>query len=117
MATEPRASLSGRVSPPHHADVAEALKGQNIDRATVFRNLNDLTDAGLLHRTHIGRAWNFEDGDGHKGHHAHFVCSECGLIECLDDVEIKVAPKSSKARGVPAKNYSVELSGTCDDCV
>ncbi|MBN78806.1 MAG: Fur family transcriptional regulator, partial [Planctomycetaceae bacterium] len=35
-------------APLTHADVAEHLAERGIDKATAYRNLNDMTDAGLL---------------------------------------------------------------------
>ncbi|MEM9644783.1 MAG: helix-turn-helix domain-containing protein, partial [Planctomycetota bacterium] len=43
--------LREAVSPMTHAEVAERLAESGVDKATAFRNLNDMTDAGLLRRT------------------------------------------------------------------
>src|SRR5579871_3937132 len=65
-------------SPLSHAELAGQLTPLGLDKATIFRNLSDLTDAGLLVRTELGdHVWRFEIHDrahGEKGHHPHFVC-------------------------------------------
>ncbi|HSG71406.1 MAG TPA: transcriptional repressor, partial [Planctomycetaceae bacterium] len=53
--------LGKSASPLTHADVAERLAVQGIDKATVFRNLVDLVDAELLTRNELGdHVWRFE---------------------------------------------------------
>lgn len=44
-------------APLTHADVAEKLASRGIDKATAFRNLNDLAEAGLLRKTELGTAF------------------------------------------------------------
>lgn len=46
--------LRGADSPLTHADVAEKLVPLGFDKATVFRNLADLTEAELISRTELG---------------------------------------------------------------
>ena len=51
-------------SPLTHAEIAETLVPVGFDKATVFRNLTDLTDAGLVSRTELGdHVWRFEVRD------------------------------------------------------
>jgi len=60
-----RASPSSRRSasaegPMSHADVAGELASHGLDRATVYRNLMDLADAGLVSRAdHGDHVWRF----------------------------------------------------------
>lgn len=96
------------------ADVVELLGGEAPDRATVYRNLVDLADAGLLRRAHLGDAWRFEEGDEE---HAHFVCTKCGTVECAPEVTLEVS-KSGRAspHAVKDGDFQVQLHGVCDDC-
>src|SRR5258708_22310955 len=79
-------------SPLSHAELADELTPLGLDKATVFRNLSDLTDAGLVVRTELGdHVWRFEIHDrahGEKGHHPHFVCVTCGSVTCLGGVKL-----------------------------
>jgi len=45
--------LREAASPLTHAYVADQLAASGVDRVTAFRNLNDMTEAGLLHRTEL----------------------------------------------------------------
>ncbi len=101
-----------------HGDVAHRLADQPWDRATIFRNLTDLADAGLARRTDLGdHVWRFEAvAAGHgAGHHPHFVCTACGTVECLPDVELAVR-KARGPRAVRRKEVEVQVRGVCDGC-
>ena len=52
--------LRSAKSPLSHAELADELTPLGLDKATVFRNLSDLTDAGLVVRTELGdHVWRF----------------------------------------------------------
>ncbi|TVP98004.1 MAG: transcriptional repressor [Planctomycetaceae bacterium] len=84
--------LRSSSSPMTHADVADRLAGGGFDKATAFRNLNDLAQGGLLRRTELGdHVWRFEaiGPDEHdKQAHPHFVCIDCGQVTCLSDIDL-----------------------------
>ena len=122
--TAPRVAVLQRLqdatAPVSHAEIADALAPQGWDRATIYRNLTDLTEAGLLHRTDLGdHVWRFELkrlGEGPKvDSHAHFTCTDCGTVACLDDVEVKVRVGRAP-RAVARRKVEVQLRGLCDDC-
>ncbi len=107
-------------SPMSHADAADRLASQSWDRATIYRNLTDLAEAGLVRRTDVGdHVWRFEalaPGDDPKISHAHFVCTECGTIECLPELELSM--KRAKApRAVKQRQVEVHVRGLCDSCI
>jgi Fur family ferric uptake transcriptional regulator len=104
--------------PESHGEVADAVAGRGFDRATVYRNLIDLVEAGFVDRTDLGdHMWRFalRSGDGAHGVHPHFTCTDCGTVECLPEVEVKVTQKGRAPRAV-AKAVEVQLKGRCDDC-
>ncbi|MCA9070948.1 MAG: transcriptional repressor [Planctomycetaceae bacterium] len=74
-------------SPITHAELAEELVPFGFDKDTIFRNLTDLTEAGLLSRNELGdHVWPFEirdPDDPHEGNHPHFVCIDCGKVACF----------------------------------
>ena len=93
-------------SPVSHGDVVAKLASQAWDPATIYRNLTDLSDVGLARRTDVGdHVWRYEAIHGHlAAAHPHFVCTECGTIECLPDLEYMVtrskAPRSLRQKRV-----------------
>ena len=120
--------LETATGPLTHADVSEALAHLGFDRATIYRNLTELTEAALVARVELGdHVWRFEAkraGGGHKGDdHPHFVCTTCGEVSCLDDVQVAITPRSDdkKAAKKPAAGRigsvtEVLLKGRCEQC-
>jgi Fur family ferric uptake transcriptional regulator len=105
-------------SPLTHAEVANSLSSNGIDKATVFRNLNDLADTGLLRRTELGdHVWRFEVTRGHVGNdatHPHFFCIDCGSVTCLGDLQL-TAGSRRQSEGV-GKVTEMLLRGHCNGC-
>ena len=91
-----------------------------MDRTTVYRNLVDLTEAGLVQRTDLGdHVWRFElkRGEGASIRHPHFTCTDCGTVSCLPEVTLSV----KKGKGVPRslskqRGVEIQLRGKCDAC-
>jgi Fur family ferric uptake transcriptional regulator len=104
--------------------VCERLADAGFDRATVYRNLADLTDAGLLRRSDLGdHLWRFElktEGD-HHAHadevHPHFVCTECGSVACLPDGAVTLQSVKGAPRALRAGQVEIQVRGACNDCV
>lgn len=102
--------------PASHPELTERLAGPSLDRATIYRNLLSMTEAGLLVKTQLGdNVWRFElpqSNSPEHGVHPHFVCNDCGSVACL--------PASSVAlNGEAIRNHvaEVQLRGRCADCV
>jgi Fur family transcriptional regulator, ferric uptake regulator len=106
-------------SPVSHSDVVAKLASQAWDPATIYRNLTDLSDAGLARRTDVGdHIWRFEAiTDSHRGAaHPHFVCTECGTVECLPDLEYMIT-RAKAPRAIRQKRVEVQMRGLCDACM
>lgn len=86
-----------------------------MDRATIYRNLLSLYKNGILHQV--------KDGNGVSkyiitkrdvaGNHAHFVCLNCGKLECLNNMLIST-PKLPEGYSLKRQEYLVE--GLCEHC-
>jgi Fur family ferric uptake transcriptional regulator len=124
--TSPRlavlAHLQSATSPLSHGEITEALLGRGFDRATVYRNLMDLADKGIVARTDLGdHVWRFElrrkaQPRGHGTDHPHFVCTDCGDIECLPPVAVRVVGTEGAPRALARKAVEVQVKGLCDEC-
>src|SRR5258708_24912970 len=104
-----------------HGDVADRLASQAWDRATIYRNLTDLAESGLVRRTDVGdHVWRFEAvSDEHaQAAHPHFVCTECGTVECLPEIELAMRPatRGKPPRSVKQRQVEVHVRGLCDSC-
>ena len=110
--------LRGAKAPLTHAEVASQLTELGIDKATAFRNLNDMTEAGLLRRTELGdHVYRFEEirpGEEHSDAHPHFLCTVCGTVSCLDDVKLTAgSERASQSIGTVTE---ILLRGRCNNC-
>lgn len=105
--------------PLSHSELNDQLEHQGHDKTTIFRNLTDMTEAGLVSRIDVGdHVWRFEirNKEGQAGeNHAHFVCTDCGDVDCLSDLDLKVSPKKKGSPKV-GKVSEILLKGHCDDC-
>jgi Fur family ferric uptake transcriptional regulator len=106
-----------------HHDIEARLKpGHDIDRVTLYRVLEWLVDQGLAHKlAGDDRAWRFSSGgQGNQdssqpaGHaHAHFRCSACGKVVCLDEAKLAAVALPAGFRG---REIEVTIKGNCDEC-
>jgi len=111
-------------SPVSHAELVSALEGCGFDRATLYRNLVDLTEAGLLERIDLGdHVWRFELralGGPAKKHgansHPHFACVDCGQVSCLPEITLKTNSRLKMPKALSEQRVWVQIRGQCDDC-
>lgn len=119
-ATPARLAVLGAVraadTPMSHMDVAAELGRQSPDRATIFRNLNQLAEVGLLRRIDVGdHIWRFiAIGDEPRELRADFVCGSCGTVERLPKIEIWVP--AGAPRAIAHKEIEIKLHGVCNSC-
>lgn len=105
-------------SPISHSEVVAKLASQAWDPATIYRNLTDLSDVGLARRTDVGdHIWRFEavTANHQASAHPHFVCTECGTVECLPDLEYVARTRAPRA--IRQKRVEVQVRGLCDACI
>lgn len=105
--------------PVSHGELSDALAGEGLDRTTLYRNLIDLTEAGLVQRTDLGdHVWRFElKKAGHDSfQHPHFTCTDCGTVKCLPESVLAVKPSRGTPRALAKHQVEIQLRGQCDDC-
>jgi Fur family ferric uptake transcriptional regulator len=95
---------------------------EGTDNVTLYRTLNTFTSKKLVHRVRgDDQVWRYGIGnpkDSTRHEHAHFVCDECGTVECLaDSAAPKKATQQSKVKAGYRVAYSeVLVHGTCPEC-
>lgn len=125
--TSQREAIFERAFATHDHFTAETLhrwmcegddsRGKTVSRATVYRTLGLLEDAGFIGSLDTGRGeLLYEHLLGHE-HHDHLVCMECGKIEefrndMIEDLQEKVALD----HGFVLMRHSLRLEGNCSDC-
>jgi Fur family ferric uptake transcriptional regulator len=96
-----------------------------IHRATVYRTLEGLTDAGVLRHVHLERgltAYHLVDAQPasaapHRSQHLHAQCSRCGRVTDLPAHVLGDTPERiRRASGFRLDASHVALSGICREC-
>lgn len=99
-----------------HHEVEAALGGgaRAVDRVTVYRVLDWLVERGLAHRViGLDRTGRYSLARGARGRHAHFQCSGCGTVICLEGA----APRRvTLPRGFRSEAVEVTVKGRCPRC-
>ena len=109
--------LTAREALTHHEVERRVGRGQDVDRVTLYRVLEWLVEQGLAHKVAgEDRVWRFSaaaHGGRHAGAHAHFECSECGRVICLEEARVPAVPLPA---GFRRREIEVTVKGTCDAC-
>ncbi|MFL5339618.1 MAG: Fur family transcriptional regulator [Gemmataceae bacterium] len=120
--TKPQVALVGHIFSQHdHFDADQLIldvqkAGLGISRATIYRTLTKLVDAGLLRRIEVGPRTVYEHDYGYP-QHEHLVCERCGKM-----IEFQSEPIQSAMREVCAQNgfaasgHTLVVRGICADC-
>lgn len=90
---------------------------QRISRATVYRTLQWMVDAGIARKVDFGEGrFRFEHSYRHP-RHFHLICKSCNRsYEFLSsDIEALVE-EIATARGFTARQSVVQIYGTCEAC-
>jgi Fur family ferric uptake transcriptional regulator len=119
---ERAAVLEAALSFPGHFGVDDLVKavahpGQSGSRATVYRALPLLVQAGVLQPAVVtGEERRFESAFGHA-HHDHLVCRRCGKVVEFQFEAIEILQKAvAEQHGFELVGHLLELVGICADC-
>ena len=103
---------------PGHPTAAEIFDGVNrldprSSKATIYRNLRDLVEAGLVREVAVeGRSARF-DLKGMRHHH--FICDKCGEVENMDWFDVPQPPPDSVGTRI-VREFEMILRGLCTKC-
>ena len=90
---------------------------QKISRATVYRTLQWMVDAGMARRVDFGEGrFRFEHSYRHP-RHFHLICKSCSRSSefLSSDIEV-LLEEIAAARGFEARQSVLQIYGTCADC-
>ena len=89
---------------------------RGIGRATVFRTLETLVDAGVARRLEL---------DGHvyayvaclPAHHHHIACTRCGRVDEIDEAYVTpIAERLAQEMGFEIDDARLDFYGRCAAC-
>lgn len=90
---------------------------QKISRATVYRTLQWMTDAGIARKVDFGEGrFRFEHSYRHP-RHFHLICKSCNRSSefLSSDIE-SLVEEISAARNFTPRQSVVQIYGTCEEC-
>ena len=120
--TDPQRVLLHHIFARHsHFDAKELIAnlktaGKRVSRATVYRTLKKLVEAGLLREIEVGHRTVYDHDYGYPAHD-HLVCEQCGaMIEFqhpkLDEVLREVAAREQ----FQVEGRTLVVRGLCAEC-
>jgi Fur family ferric uptake transcriptional regulator len=92
----------------------------SINKVTLYRILDLLVDRGLVKRLSAGdRAFRYGMGETrHHPDHPHFVCGECGIMECLEPDLLPMRLREMQAQDKRMiRNIELKFEGVCESCL
>lgn len=90
---------------------------QRISRATIYRTLQWMVDAGIARKVDFGEGrFRFEHSYRHP-RHFHLICKTCNTTAEFLSSDIEAALEEvAAARGFAARQSVVQIYGACDAC-
>jgi len=90
---------------------------KRVSRATVYRALIAMEEAGLLRKVARPNGREVWEHDYGYPRHDHMVCGQCGeLFEFHNDEISTLIEKIASAQGFLKTSHRLEVYGTCDPC-
>lgn len=91
--------------------------GSRVSRATIYRTLDLLVQAGLARKVRLGTDHYYFEHILGRSQHEHMICLQCDrIIEWYDaDLEALIRENLERHRFV-ARRYSVQVFGVCAEC-
>lgn len=88
----------------------------DLSLATVYRNLTQLKDAGVIRSVGVVAGQERFDADTHP--HTHFICTNCDAVLDLMDVHLpaELVSQAEKDSGCSITGTSLRFTGLCPRC-
>ena len=111
-------TLKNNVVHPTAEDLYSMISSEypEVSKATLYRNLGQLSDAGIIKKIEgLDIPAHFD----HNTHlHYHFICEKCRRVfDVSSDVAVDVVKKTEQETGFLVKNHDIIFSGICKDCL
>ncbi|MFZ5776251.1 MAG: Fur family transcriptional regulator [Thermodesulfobacteriota bacterium] len=86
-----------------------------VSLGTVYRNLEILSDCGIIQKLDIGGTQKRFDGDASV--HYHVRCGQCGRVDDLDlPPDFNVEKEASRLTNFRILRHRLEFTGVCPEC-
>ncbi len=89
----------------------------NISRATIYRTINLLLQAGFIKKVLPCMETDCYETVYNQPHHLHFICVKCGRIFEMPSEEIEeIYKKMAKTIDFEIQEFNFTAKGICKDC-
>jgi len=99
-------------------DFIDSLRKKDISfsRATVYRTIKQLLEAGLLQKISTQDGKVFYEGTSNQKQHAHVICNVCGkILEIKDKRLTELIDECCDDLGITVEYQSLHIYGKCTD--
>ncbi len=96
-------------------EIRQKLEG-NYDRTTFYRSFKTLEEKNIIHKIIVDNQtikYALDHNIKNKNNHAHFYCSVCDTVKCLDRIPVNT-PRLPN--GYMASNTELIIKGQCNIC-
>lgn len=110
-------TLKENVVHPTAEYLYDVLKKENpsISLATLYRNLNQLAENGIIKKIDGLESSSHYDHNTHE--HYHFICNDCKKVYDISaDVAPELVKKAQEETGFTITGYDIVFHGTCKNC-
>ncbi len=106
------------VTHPTASWIYDQLKKEisSLSLGTVYRNLNILTEQGVIRKFDFGSTFDRYDAD--ISPHYHFCCERCGsFVDLETPVDEGLNKEIEKTTDFKISSHRIEFYGLCDKCL
>jgi Fur family ferric uptake transcriptional regulator len=91
--------------------------GFHVSRATIYNTIVLLLDCRLVLKHQFGKNVSFYEKNYNNDSHHHLICTECGLIREITDVNVKQSINNNKRIAkFNLSYYCLYMYGVCNKC-
>ena len=111
------ACLRGTTAHPSAETLYQMLQKEqpDISLATVYRNLALFKSQGLI--MSVGTVNGVERFDGNTKPHVHFICTDCGAVQDVSQVEQPDYSGYARHLGCRIDTTQLTFTGVCRECL
>ncbi len=91
------------------------LTQYKVVKATVYNNLELLTECGVLRKYNFSGHAEYERVDN-KLQHIHLICRICGKVKEVKDVELMRYLNTKKFSAFTSEMFALNVQGVCNAC-
>lgn len=97
--------------------VSTRTDGKRVSRATVYRTLDDMVEAGLLRKVARSHGREVYEHDYGYPQHDHLICSKCGSLTEFENAPLSdILEKVALDHGFRMTGHRLEVYGLCAEC-